>query len=95
MLGILMTGWALLLEIWLTELPNQIISSACIQLQNFLENSDNDITRSYENYRMITTSNPDSINKGFYRWNLIDKRPINEEKWRCLVEAQVWIKDRD
>jgi len=89
---IFMVGWAILLEIWLNELPNQIISSACIQLNHVLQDLNNSIRKpSIENYRVVTTHDPSSITKGAFCWNLIDKRQMKNGNWRCLLKANPWL----
>ncbi|MGA9349882.1 MAG: hypothetical protein WBW48_13910 [Anaerolineae bacterium] len=90
-LAILLMFWGALLDIWLSEFPNQIIGLACVRAKHFLANHTGPI-RVFENYRVVKVSDPESLTKGPHaRWNLIAKHPLPDGGWRCLVEARVWI----
>lgn len=89
---LLLTAWGILLELWLSEFPNQIIGLACVQACHHLANGRGRVGRKFENYELITTRSPDSVAQGLRsRWNLIAKHRIGDDKWRCLVEARQWL----
>jgi len=85
-------AWGGLLEIWLSEFPNQIIGLACVQVRHFLASTQGKAIRRFENYRTVATRNPESIPVGHHsRWNLIAKHPIGNDRWLCLIEGREWI----
>jgi len=56
-----------------------------------LTDTDGDVGRSFEDYRVITVCNPESLKPTTgVRWTVIDRRRIDDEQWRCLVQSRSW-----
>lgn len=91
LLLMLLVGWGIALELWLSEFPNRIIGLACIEAGQRLADTTRDTIKDFENYRLIITKNPNSVEQGAdTRWRLIAKHQMENGKWRCLIEAKRW-----
>lgn len=98
--GLILTAilfiWGILLELWLPEIPNQIIALACIEAKEYLLHHHNIKHYSFKNYRVVKASSHQSPLVGqTVQWNLVDTRQIDKNSWISLIEARTWLEQQD
>jgi hypothetical protein len=96
LLLMLLVGCGIALELWLSEFPNRIIGLACIEAQQRLADTTNFAGKIFENYRVITTKKPDTVeHRAGDRWRLIAKHRVTDSEWHYLFEAKRWADPYD
>ncbi|MBE2222412.1 MAG: hypothetical protein IAF02_12765 [Anaerolineae bacterium] len=83
--------WSILMEIWLSETPNRIISVCAIQVKQVISSGQILHERELENYRIITTHKPLDEKNENLGINIIAEDQVSDNKWIYLIQKRYWL----